>query len=330
MNKNEIVVSSRVRLARNLRGLPFPNSMTAPQIEELIERVNNAINRNQDFRLVRMRELPALQRQVLVERHLISPDLAKQDFGAALINNEETLSILVGEEDHIRIQCILPGLDLAKADEMTAALDRILASSLPYAFDEELGYLTACPTNVGTGMRASVMLHLPALSLAGQTNALLDAISKLGYAVRGFYGEGSKAPAHLYQISNQMTLGMLEEDILANLNTTVQRIIDRETEVREALKKSNELELKDIVFRSLGTLQHAYKLDTQECMEHLSNIKLGIALDWITDFSQQEVNHLITQVQSASLQQARQHVLSSKDRDAARAEVVRAAFSKKQ
>ena len=172
MDERDIVISSRVRLARNLKDLPFPNNMTASQMQMLVDRVNNAINQNNDFLVLRMQDVPVLQRNMLVERHLISPDLAKQGYGAALINKEETISIMIGEEDHLRIQCILPGLALHQADEMTAALDRILSQRLPYAFDDELGYLTACPTNIGTGMRASAMVHLPAVALAGQTRSL--------------------------------------------------------------------------------------------------------------------------------------------------------------
>ncbi len=317
-----VVLSSRVRLARNLKGLPFPNSMTAAQVQELIEKVDGAINGNKDFLLLKMKELPPRERQMLVERHLISPDLARSA-GAALINKDETLSIMIGEEDHLRIQCMLAGEQLEKADELCAALDNALSRQLEYAFDQDLGYLTACPTNVGTGMRASMMVHLPALALAGQAEALLNAVSKLGYAIRGLYGEGSDAVGHIYQISNQMTLGMLEEDIIANLKATVRRVIDRENEVRKALYESNRMEVEDIVFRSLGILKYARKLDTREAMEHISNLKLGVGLDMLPDLKDATLNRLLITIQSASLQQRAGQALGDAQRDAARAKLLR-------
>ncbi len=324
----DIVLSSRVRLARNLTGLPFPNSMTAAQVQELVGRVDEAINPNHSFLLLRMTDLPQRERKLLVERHLISPQFVKHAQGAALINKDETVSILVGEEDHIRIQCLLPGMQLEQADSMAQSLDAMLSCKLPFAFDSELGYLTACPTNLGSGMRASVMLHLPALSLTGQTEALLSAISKLGYAVRGIYGEGSGAPGHIYQISNQMTLGMLEEDILSNLIATVTRVIERERCVRESISRTNKPEIEDLVFRSLGILRYARKLNTQEAMEHISNLKLGAGLGLLPDDKQTLFNRMLTDVQSASLEQRVGEELTPAQRDETRAKVVRDTLKK--
>ncbi len=322
----DLVLSSRVRLARNLTGLPFSNSMTAAQVQELISRVDGAINANHDFLLLRMAGLPQRERRLLVERHLISPDLAKCAEGAALINKDETVSILVGEEDHLRIQCMLPGMQLEQADALCMSLDDMLGKKLPYAFDSELGYLTACPTNIGSGMRASVMLHLPALSLTGQTEALLSTITKLGYTVRGIYGEGSGAPGHIYQISNQMTLGILEEDILSNLGATIQRVMDRERSVRESLYRTNRLEIEDLVYRSSGILRYARKLDTHEAMEHISNLKLGAGLGLLPVSAQAYLNRLLTDVQSASLEQRLGEELTQAQRDEARAKIVREAL----
>jgi len=315
------LISSRIRLARNMQGMPFPNRMTADQLQTLIAAVHDAINGNRDFMLLRMRELPARERQMLVARHLISPDLAKSA-GAALINQEETLSIMIGEEDHIRIQCMLPGEQLERADELCSAIDQMLMQRLNYAFDQEFGYLTACPTNLGTGMRASLMVHLPALALAGQTQALLNAVGKLGYAVRGLYGEGSESAGHIYQISNQNTLGMLEEDIISNLKATVNRVLQRETEVRSALYEGNKLELEDIVFRSCGVLTHAHKISTRESMEHISNLKLGTALE-LVHVADEKLNRLLMDVQSACLQKRAGKELSAAERDEARATLLR-------
>ena len=322
----DIVLSSRVRLARNLAGLYFPQNLTSAQIQELVERVNGAINGKHDFLLMRMPELPVRERRLLVERHLISPDLAQSAQGAALISKDETVSILVGEEDHLRIQAMLPGMQLEEADTLSMSIDGMLSEKLPYAFDEELGYLTACPTNVGSGMRASVMLHLPALSLTGQTDALLANISKLGYAVRGIYGEGSSTPGHIYQISNQMTLGILEEDIVSNLIATIARVIDHERTVREALYRNSRLEVEDIVYRSCGMLRYARKLSTKEAMENISNLKLGCGIGILPEEAQATLNKLLTDVQSACLEQRTGSEMTEQQRDEARASVVREAI----
>ncbi len=316
------VISCRVRLARNIEGLPFPNAMTAKEIEELIGRIDRAINSNGDFLLLRMKELPQREKLMLVERHLISPALACSP-GAALINRDETLSIMIGEEDHLRIQCLLPGLQLTKADELCAAVDRGISTSLSYAFSEELGYLTACPTNVGTGMRASVMVHLPSLALAGQTMALLREVAKIGYAVRGIYGEGTEAAGHIYQISNQMTLGMLEEDIVANLAVVARQVLEREARVRQSLFDSNRVEMTDIVFRSLGALTYARRMDTKEAMEHLSNLKLGLQLGLFSQPEEGRIDRLFTDIQSATLQQRMGRELSKGQREVARADLLR-------
>ncbi len=322
----DIVLSSRVRLARNLAGLHFPQNLTSAQLQELVERVNGAINAKHDFLLMRMPELPVRERRLLVERHLISPDLAQSAQGAALISKDEMVSILVGEEDHLRIQAMLPGMQLEEADTLSMSIDNMLSEKLPYAFDEELGYLTACPTNVGSGMRASVMLHLPALSLTGQTDALLANISKLGYAVRGIYGEGSSTPGHIYQISNQMTLGILEEDIVSNLIATITRVIDHERTVREALYRNSRLEVEDIVYRSCGMLRYARKLSTKEAMENISNLKLGCGIGILPEGAQKTLNKLLTDVQSACLEQRTGSEMTEQQRDEARASVVREAI----
>lgn len=322
----DIAISSRVRLARNFVGYPFPNGMPSQQLEELIEKVDAAINSNGDFMLMWMRDLPARERKLLVERHLISPDLAANEGGAVLINKDESVSIMIGEEDCLRIQCLQPGLQLEQADMLSMSIDAMLGSKLPYAFDPELGYLTACPTNVGSGMRASVMLHLPALSLAGQVDLLLKEVSKLGYAVRGLYGEGSSTPGHIYQVSNQMTLGLLEEDIISNLQTMVQRIVEREQAVRDSLYSNNKLELEDLIYRSCGLLRYARKLNTGEAMEHISNLKLGSGLGLLRGEHGATLNKLLTDVQAASLEKRLGEVLGEQQRDEARAQLIRMAI----
>lgn len=317
------VLTSRVRLARNIEGLPFPNAMTAAELRTLIERVDAAVKG--EFLRLDMASLPAGERQLLVERHLISPDLARSA-GATFINQEETVSILVGEEDHIRLQCLLPGLQLHEADTLAQAVERLLGKALPFAFHEEFGFLTACPTNLGTGMRASVMVHLPAIALAGQAQALLAAITKLGYAVRGIYGEGSGAAGHIFQISNQATLGMLEEDLIGNLQATVRQILDREEEIRRSLYEGNRIAIEDIVFRSYGLLRYARKVTTEEAMEHIGNLKLGVGLALLPEALDSSLNRLLTETQPANLTKRAGRDLGPAERDEARAALLREAL----
>lgn len=321
----DIALSSRVRLARNIAELPFPNRMTKPQMEALADRVLEALGTNSGLMLLRMGTLPERERRLLVERHLISPGLAANDAGAAFVNKEETVSIMIAEEDHLRIQCLEPGLNLVKADQACTGLDAAIGKTLPFAFSPELGFLTACPTNLGSAMRASVMLHLPALSLMGQVDALLATVSKLGYAVRGIYGEGSGAPGHIYQISNQLTLGLLEEDILGNLQATVAQIMERERSLRVPLYQNNRVELEDRIFRSLGTLRYAHRLSTAEAMECLSDLKLGTSIGLLPEEAHRMLNRLLTDVQGAMIEQRAGEGLNAEQRDQ-----VRAAYTRKE
>lgn len=324
----DIALSSRVRLARNIEDIPFPNRMTAEQVENLITRVNEAVNADRSYMLLRMGDLPERERRLLVERHMVSPDLAAGDRGAALINKDETVSIMICEEDHLRIQCIETGLHLKEADEICSSIDKAIGEKLPYAFHARLGFLTACPTNVGTGMRASVMVHLPALSMLGQCEGLLTTVGKLGYAVRGIYGEGSGAPGHIYQISNQMTLGVLEEDVLSNLSATLAHVIEREKSLRGPLFKNNRVEVEDRIYRSLGALRYARSLQTGEGMEHLSNLKLGASLGLVDEGAQEVCNTLMTDIQGAAVEQRAGHALDERQRAEARADYMRTKIKK--
>ena len=226
----DIVISSRVRLARNIRKMPFPPLASDEQREKVLQAAKEVIRNSRlqesGFEMLEINALSPVHRQVLVEKHLISPLLARENrFSAHILRKDEIISIMVNEEDHFRIQCLLPGLQLEKAWQETSSYDDILESYLDYAFDEEKGYLTACPTNVGTGLRASVMLHLPALTITQQINRILAAVSQVGLAVRGIYGEGTEMIGNLLQISNQITLGQTEEEIWQNLYSVARRLI---------------------------------------------------------------------------------------------------------
>ncbi len=275
---NDIAVSSRIRLARNLRDLPFPARMTNEQRIELNNRVKEAIlGSNTPFaktlKFIDMRDVPETQKFAMVERHIISPEFANKNQPTAIIlSGDESISIMIGEEDHLRIQVILGGLNLQKAYDIAEQIDTLLHDSLHFAFDSKLGFLTECPTNLGTGLRASVMLHLPALEWAKEIESLGNSIGKIGFTVRGLYGEGSKSLASLYQVSNQITLGLSEKNALDNLTIITNQLIEKEIECRNTL---NRLEVEDKCFRALGILQNARILTSNEMMNLLSIVKLG-------------------------------------------------------
>jgi protein arginine kinase len=323
MPVNDQVISCRVRLARNVSDMPFVHNMDLGQADQLINRVYGAFHGSGEYRLLRMADVGDNDRMLLVEKHLCSVDLAKSAKGALILNADENISVMVNEEDHIRIQCILPGLDLEKEDGMSSEVDQLLSRELDYAYDSQFGYLTACPTNVGTGMRASAMVHLPALSLAKQSEPMLAALNKFGIAVRGFYGEGSAAPGHIYQLSNQMTLGISEKEIISNLTETISRLSDQEEQIMDRINEKGHIELADLVSRSYGICRYAQRMGTAEFMEHMSNLKLGVSSGIIKGLTHQELNSLITSGQSASLRAREGKLLSEAQENIARARLVR-------
>lgn len=240
-NDSDIVISSRVRIARNLQHLPFPLLATRQQSEEVLKRLSK-VTGNQNikglgpFYTVKLDEIEPIDKKVLVEKHLISPSLASESQnGAVMINEDESVSIMINEEDHLRIQCLYPGFQVREAWGKATAIDDLFESEVDYAFDDKRGYLTSCPTNVGTGLRASVMMHLPALVMTQQINRILSAVSQVGLTVRGIYGEGSEAIGNLFQISNQITLGQTENEIIDNLHSVVLQIIEHEKKRPHAL-----------------------------------------------------------------------------------------------
>lgn len=277
-NKEEVAVSTRIRLARNLSGLPFPSRMSAEQFGELNEKVKEAIlGSNTPFAksmsFIYMDSVPEIEKYSMVERHIISPEFAANSKGRAIvISDDESISVMIGEEDHLRIQVILGGMCLEKAYDIAERLDYLLCDRLNVAFDSELGFLTGCPTNLGTGLRASVMLHLPMLENSGEISSLADSVGKIGFTVRGMYGEGSKATASFYQVSNQITLGISEKNAIDNLKLIAMQLIEKENKARETL---NKLKTEDMCYRALGTLQNARLISGNEMMKLLSGIKLG-------------------------------------------------------
>ena len=278
---SNIVVSTRIRLARNLRGLPFPSRMTQTQKEELKAKVISAIYDSntpyaKKLKFIDMADIPDNEIYAMVERHTISPEFAKNPEGRAIIlSDDESISIMIGEEDHIRIQVIMGGFCLEEAYNIAERLDSMLHSSLHFAFDSNLGFLTECPTNLGTGLRASVMMHLPVTESIGEIPTLTETVSKIGFTVRGMYGEGSKSVASLYQVSNQVTLGLSENNAIENLKIIATQLIEKEQNSRNNLDK---IKLEDTVYRALGILKNCRILQSSEMMNLISRIKLGISM----------------------------------------------------
>lgn len=324
----DIVVSSRIRLARNLRDLPFPYLATNSQLETVLERVQRALKQEvlapYRFTWIPMEELTDIDKRVLVEKHLISPMLAEEARkGAVAISEDERVSIMVNEEDHLRIQVLFPGLQLAEAWQLASRIDDALEAALNYAFDERRGYLTACPTNVGTGIRASVMVHLPALVMTQQVGRILTAIHQVGLVVRGLYGEGSEALGNLFQISNQITLGRSEEDILENLHGVVKQVIEHERGARRTLLETNRLKLEDRLSRSFGILSHARIIESKEAIQRLSDVRLGVDLGLFRGVTPATLNELTVMTQPGFLQRWAGQALSPEQRDERRARLIR-------
>lgn len=325
----DIAMSTRIRLARNLSEFRFPYAFSADEALKVDKEVSAVLLDHEEeigyrFTHVDVEELPQLQKEVLVEKHLISPYLANSKHpGSVLLSENEEMSIMVNEEDHLRIQSLQPGFQLQEAYKRAGELDSLLEKKLSYAFHEKFGYLTSCPTNTGTGLRASVMLHLPALTMSQQINRIIPAISRLGMAVRGIYGEGSEALGNVYQISNQMTLGKSEYEIIEDLQNMTEQIIEQERKTREGIRNYSPLSLEDRIYRSLGTLMHARLLTTEEAATCLSDVRLGIDLQLIDDVDMSILNELMIFMQPAFLQQATGKTLQPKERDYARAELFR-------
>ena len=330
MQEMDVAISSRVRLARNLKAYPFSTRMTRAQGAEILEKVKKAIFSDNDpgfsggFTYYGMNTMKPLDRQLLVEKHLISPEFAEgQAERAAIISRDERVSILVNEEDHLRIQCIYPGMQFTEAWRRCDELDTRLDAKLGFAFNKINGYLTCCPTNVGTGIRASVMLHLPALSMTGYIKSILETCSKIGVAVRGAYGENSEASGNMFQISNQVTLGQTEDEIIAGISNITSQISNQERMLRNELYKQNPQRFEDRIFRSLGVLQNARIMSSEESQKLLSDVRLGVIMGLIQHIDLKKINDLMLMIQPAYLQKLAGAELRPEERDQRRAELLR-------
>ncbi|KQO12174.1 ATP--guanido phosphotransferase [Paenibacillus sp. Leaf72] len=327
--ESDIVISSRIRIARNLNHHPFPLLATKEQSLEVMEQLaaigaSGKLEPIGHFDTIVLSDLTELEKRVLVEKHLISPNLANESRGGAFIlSDNESVSIMINEEDHLRIQCLYPGFQIQEAWTLANRIDDIFEAETEYAFDEKRGYLTTCPTNVGTGIRVSIMVHLPALVLSSQINRILQAVTQVGLAVRGLYGEGSEALGNVFQISNQITLGQSEPEIIENLYSVAKQIIEHEKAARIRLLAESKLRIEDRVKRSYGILSYAAIMDTKEAAQRLSDVRLGVDLGLLDNITPQVMNELMIMTQPGFLQQVFKETMNAEQRDYRRAELIR-------
>ncbi len=326
---SDVVVSSRVRLARNFKGYPFPFRMSKEQQEEILEKTKNAIFKGnefmqKDFSFTDISSLNTIERYALVEKHIISKEIVNnKNHSGLILSSDEKISIMVNEEDHLRIQCLESGMKMDSAWETCNRIDLLLEEDIDFAFNESLGYLTCCPTNLGTAIRVSAMLHLPALTMTGYIRTILDACGKLGIAVRGLYGENTEATGNMFQLSNQVTLGKNEEDIIKSIKNITYQIIEQERILREELYKQNKHKFEDRIFRSYGVLQNARIINTDECLKKLSDVRLGVDMGIITEIKITSINEIMLMIQPGGLQKVANKEITPEERDVIRAELIR-------
>jgi len=324
---SDIVISSRVRLARNLAHHRFPLSAPEEEKEEVETAVQGALDQTEsggDLNTLALDRMSDLDRRFLVERHLISREHEEAEGSRSVsVRGDETVSVMINEEDHLRLQALKSGLQLEDAWGLVDGLDNELGAQVQYAYDETLGYLTACPTNVGTGLRASVMVHLPALVMTRHIEKAFRAIAKLNLAVRGLYGEGTEAHGDFYQISNQITVGRSEADILEDLRSVIDQVVAYESSDRALLLKKQPTKLEDRVWRSHAILSSARIISSEEVMKHLSSIRLGMHLQILRDIDTPALNAMFIRSQPAHLQKLEGKELAAGERDIARAGLIR-------
>ncbi len=322
-----IVMSSRIRLARNLTDVPFPGRATESQQEQILERVVpevKSLKEMENAYFWPLSSLDPMDKRLLVERHLISRELAARSHGSGVVvSADESISVMINEEDHLRLQVIKGGFDLDHAWQHADALDSQLGQRLPFGFSNNLGYLTACPTNVGTGMRASVMLHLPAMVLLDQISPTVQGVAKVGLVVRGLFGEGTEAMGNFFQISNQTTLGESEEDLLLRLSGVIRTLVQNERNARQTILETQPKIFYDLVGRAFGVLTNAYVLSSKEAMNLLSSLRLGQDLGCLSAPDPQRLAELFIQIQPAHFQRVAGNTLGTDDRDSQRAFQVR-------
>lgn len=322
---SDIIISSRIRLARNIKDFPFKIKMTKEDKNELLEKVKFITpSLGYGLKFLYLKDMDDITKMSLVEKHILSPEIAlnKDQDSAILINDEENICIMLNEEDHMRLQVFTSGLDLQNTLNLAVEIDEKLNESLGFSSSKKYGFLTACPTNVGTGLRASVMVHLPALKITGNLSKLLHIVNSFGMTIRGAYGEESKAKSDIYQISNNQTLGITEKEIVTNLENITKKVMEQERLARKYLAKNTD-DLEDKVYRSFGILINARKLTSEETDNLLSDIKLGTDLGIIEELNDLKVKELMLYTKPANLQKRVGKLLDANERDKNRAEVIK-------
>lgn len=325
-----IVLSTRVRIARNISGMIFPSRASTSERRKALALVKAALKKctGQKGVLISSTEVEGLDRDFLVERHLISPDFLKeQDGQGVFVSADESTSIMINEEDHLRIQALKSGCQLRQCYQEVSRLERELASLLRFEHDQQFGYLTSCPTNVGTGLRGSLLIHLPGMVLTRKIDSFIANVNKAGLAVRGFYGEGSDVAGNLFQISNQNSLGRSEEEILTGLEKAASQIIEEEESARNTIFKDARAEIEDKIWRSYGILSHARLLSSSEVMNLLSALRLGVGRNILEDVSLPIINEVLFLCQPAHLQKYFGKQMTPQERDVSRADLVRSKLS---
>lgn len=317
-NESDVVVSTRIRFARNVAGMKFHGKMSDEDEQELIKKFKKV----DDLKLYKLSDIDDITKLSLAEKHILSKDILDRKNGAFLLSDDESVCVMLNEEDHIRIQVVNTGLDFKNAYNIAKQVDERISNIVKYAYNDKYGYLTTCPTNLGTGLRVSVMLHLPALRITGRIQRVLDVINKVNVTVRGVYGEGTSAIGDMYQLSNKVSLGVKEEDIINSIKKITDTIIKKEREAREFLKKRG-IEFEDKISRMYGTLLYARKIDYNECAKLISNIKLGVDMGIIKNVDLEKVNKVRTLAKAASLQKYYKSKLDADERDVKRAELIK-------
>lgn len=327
---NNIVISSRIRLARNIKKYPFSSKLLSNQAADLINEVKDSVINSRTafgntFDFINIKDKSDAEKYSLLENHSVSYELInKKTPAAVLIKDDETVSIMINEEDHLRIQTVLPGYNIEKAWDLADKIDDLIEESVEYAFDENYGYLTSCITNVGTGMRASFMIHIPLIEMSGQIKSLSQAINKFGMTLRGIYGEGSESLGSIYQISNQVTLGKSEKEIIEALKNVTNQIIEQENTLKSEVIKDRKIELEDKIFRSYGILTNCRKISSKEAMQLLSDLRLGF-MTGILHAENNPINiyKIMMNIQPGNLVKYINKNISLDDRDVQRADYIR-------
>lgn len=321
MENNGIVISSRARLARNLAGYAFPSRLNSEDSLAITQKVYGALGKSEEkFAIIRISDMTELQGEALKEMHLISDDLLHGNkYAAAIVNKNNDICVMVNEEDHVRAQCILSGNRLDEAYRRISAVDDMITASNKIAFDPKLGYLTACPTNVGTGLRASALMFLPGLGLTRSLENCINAVSRFGMTVRGAYGEGSESDGWLYQVSNQKTLGVSEEDIVRNVSAAVDQIAKNEEAARKVLLESGEIIMRDKIQRAYGVLTNAYSLSGREFAENLALVKLGVYYGFMKCGDVSKLDVLASDLRPANMMLKAGKTMTAEERDIYRA-----------